>query len=104
LLNNILLTPFDQEMRHKGYQLTTHADDWVLTCVSAAEARVAVAAAPLPLRGSIRLERIHRAGFIAVGIAMKCFSASTASQLFHSPPPQFPPPTATDPAAGFAVR
>ena len=39
LLSNILLTPFDQEMRRKGYQLTRYADDWVATCESAAEAR-----------------------------------------------------------------
>ena len=45
LLSNILLTPFDQEMRRKGYQLTRYADDWVVTCESAAEARAAVAAA-----------------------------------------------------------
>jgi group II intron reverse transcriptase/maturase len=45
LLSNILLTPFDQEMRCKGYQLTRYADDWVVTCESAAEARAAVAAA-----------------------------------------------------------
>src|SRR5437870_8622134 len=45
LLSNILLTPFDQEMRHKGYQLTRYADDWVVNCEPAAEARAAVAAA-----------------------------------------------------------
>jgi group II intron reverse transcriptase/maturase len=45
LLSNILLTPFDQEMRRKGYQLTRYADDWVITCKSAGEARAAVAAA-----------------------------------------------------------
>jgi group II intron reverse transcriptase/maturase len=45
LLSNILLTPFDREMRLKGYQLTRYADDWVVTCESAAEARAAVAAA-----------------------------------------------------------
>jgi RNA-directed DNA polymerase len=45
LLSNILLTPFDQEMRRKGYQLTRFADDWVVTCTSAAEARAAIAAA-----------------------------------------------------------
>jgi group II intron reverse transcriptase/maturase len=39
LLSNILLTPFDWEMRRKGYQLTRWADDWVITCKSAAEAR-----------------------------------------------------------------
>ena len=45
MLSNILLTPFDREMRRKGYQLTRYADDWVVTCESAAEARAAVAAA-----------------------------------------------------------
>jgi RNA-directed DNA polymerase len=55
LLSNILLTPFDQEMRRKGYQLTRYADDWVITCQSAAEARAALAAA-------VRiLERLGRA-------------------------------------------
>jgi RNA-directed DNA polymerase len=43
LLSNILLTPFDREMRRKGYQLTRYADDWVITCKSAGEARVALA-------------------------------------------------------------
>jgi len=45
LLSNVLLTPFDQEMRRRGYRLTRFADDWVVTCTSAAEARAAVAAA-----------------------------------------------------------
>ena len=45
LLSNILLTPFDQEMRRKGYQLTRFADDWVVTCKSAQEARAAITAA-----------------------------------------------------------
>jgi RNA-directed DNA polymerase len=45
LLSNILLTPFDQEMRRKGYQLTRFADDWVVTCTSAEEARAAITAA-----------------------------------------------------------
>lgn len=42
LLSNILLTPFDREMRLRGYQLTRYADDWVVSCKSAAEARAAV--------------------------------------------------------------
>lgn len=45
LLSNILLTPFDKEMRSRGYQLTRFADDWVVTCRSAAEARAALAVA-----------------------------------------------------------
>jgi RNA-directed DNA polymerase len=44
-LSNILLTPFDREMRLRGYQLTRYADDWGITCKSAAEARAAVEAA-----------------------------------------------------------
>ncbi len=50
LLSNILLTPFDQEMRRKGYKLTRYADDWVVTCASAAEARAALAAADRVLK------------------------------------------------------
>src|SRR6266853_1113525 len=45
LLSNILLTPFDREMRSKGYQLTRYADDWVITCHSEAEAHAAIAVA-----------------------------------------------------------
>ena len=44
-LSNILLTPFDREMRLRGYQLTRFADDWVITCKSAAGARAAMEAA-----------------------------------------------------------
>lgn len=42
LLSNILLTPFDREMRRRGYQLTRYADDWVITCRSRREAEVAL--------------------------------------------------------------
>jgi group II intron reverse transcriptase/maturase len=45
LLSNILLTPFDCEMRKKGYQLTRFADDWVVTCKTRAEAKSAIATA-----------------------------------------------------------
>jgi len=45
LLSNILLTPFDREMRRRGYQLSRFADDWVITCKSAGEARAALEAA-----------------------------------------------------------
>jgi len=50
LLSNILLTPFDWEMRSKGYQLTRYADDWVISCTSAAEARAALALASRVLK------------------------------------------------------
>jgi RNA-directed DNA polymerase len=42
LLSNILLTPFDWEMRRKGYELTRWADDWVVTCATKAEAKAAL--------------------------------------------------------------
>jgi len=45
LLSNILLTPFDKEMRRRGYQLTRFADDWVITCGSRKEAEKALAEA-----------------------------------------------------------
>ncbi len=45
LLSNILLTPFDREMRRKGYRLTRYADDWVVTCSSRREAQAALATA-----------------------------------------------------------
>jgi len=45
ILSNALLTPFDREMRHRGYRLTRYADDWVVTCRSKAEARKVLAEA-----------------------------------------------------------
>lgn len=39
ILSNVLLTPFDREMRHRGYRLTRYADDWVVTCRTKAEAQ-----------------------------------------------------------------
>ncbi len=45
LMSNILLTPFDREMRRKGYRVTRYADDWLVTCKSRQEAKAALAAA-----------------------------------------------------------
>lgn len=45
LLSNILLTPFDREMRRRGYRLTRYADDWVVVCASRREAEQALATA-----------------------------------------------------------
>src|SRR5205807_7340263 len=77
-LSNILLTPFDREMRLRGYQLTRYADDWVTTCKSAAEARAAVDAAHriLKQRGvelhpqKTRIVQV-RAGFEFLGYLIK---------------------------------
>jgi group II intron reverse transcriptase/maturase len=79
LLSNILLTPFDWEMRRRGYQLTRYADDWVITCTSAAQARAAIAAAQrilteLGVQLHPRKTRIvHvRHGFEFLGYKIKC--------------------------------
>lgn len=45
ILSNVLLTPFDGEMRRQGYQLTRYADDWVVTCRTRSEAQQALTAA-----------------------------------------------------------
>jgi group II intron reverse transcriptase/maturase len=45
MLSNVLLTPFDKEMRHKGYKLTRFADDWVITCETRKDAEKALAEA-----------------------------------------------------------
>lgn len=78
LLSNILLTPFDREMRRRGYQLTRYADDWVVTCSSAAEARAALEAArkvleALGVRMHPRKTRIVsvRNGFEFLGFKIK---------------------------------
>jgi RNA-directed DNA polymerase len=42
ILSNILLTPFDWEMRKRGYRLTRYADDWVVTCRTRVEAQRAL--------------------------------------------------------------
>lgn len=38
ILSNVLLTPFDREMRHRGHRVTRYADDWVVTCRTRHEA------------------------------------------------------------------
>jgi group II intron reverse transcriptase/maturase len=45
VLSNILLTPFDREMRRRGYRLTRYADDWVITCRTRSDAERALAEA-----------------------------------------------------------
>jgi len=78
LLSNILLTPFDREMRRRGYRLTRYADDWVITCESAAQARAALAAAQQILEKlGVQLNRektriVHvRHGFEFLGYKIK---------------------------------
>src|SRR5438132_4824219 len=79
VLSNILLTPFDREMRLRGYQLTRYADDWVITCKSAAEARAAMDVAHRILKQlGVELHPqktriVHvRYGFEFLGYKIKC--------------------------------
>ena len=78
LLSNILLTPFDWEMRRHGYQLTRYADDWAVTCRSRCEAEVALRCAEkvlatLGVRLNLQKTRIvHvRQGFAFLGYKIK---------------------------------
>ena len=78
LLSNILLTPFDKEMRQKGYRLTRYADDWVVTCRKKAEAQAALKAASGILKklgvtlheGKTRIVHV-RQGFEFLGYKVK---------------------------------
>jgi RNA-directed DNA polymerase len=78
LLSNILLTPFDWEMRRKGYFLTRWADDWVITCRRGPEAKEALEAATRILEKlgvSLHMEKtriVHvRHGFEFLGYKIK---------------------------------
>ena len=89
LLSNILLTPFDREMRRKGYQLTRWADDWVITCQSAAEARATVTAARKVLEQlgvqlhphKTRIVHVQR-GFEFLGYKIKRFCSSSPIEFY----------------------
>lgn len=78
VLSNILLTPFDWEMRRRGYRLTRYADDWVVTCRSRAEAEAALTTASRILAAlgvTLHLEKtriVHvRQGFEFLGYKVK---------------------------------
>ena len=78
LLSNILLTPFDREMRRRGYQLTRYADDWAVTCRSRQEAEAALRCAAkilatLGVQLNVRKTRIvhMRRGVAFLGYTIK---------------------------------
>lgn len=78
LLSNILLTPFDREMRRRGYRLTRYADDWVATCRTRTEAERVLAEATKLLKAlGVRLNVdktriVHvRLGFEFLGFKIK---------------------------------
>jgi RNA-directed DNA polymerase len=78
LMSNILLTPFDREMRRRGFRVTRYADDWVATCKSRQEAKAALAAAERILEqlgvtlhaGKTRIVHV-RQGFEFLGYKIK---------------------------------
>ena len=78
LMSNILLTPFDREMRQRGFQVTRYADDWVVTCKTRQEAQAAIAAAQRILdtlgvtlhAGKTRIVHV-RQGFDFLGYKLK---------------------------------
>ncbi|NPV30292.1 MAG: group II intron reverse transcriptase/maturase [Firmicutes bacterium] len=78
LLSNVLLTPFDREMRHRGYNLTRYADDWVVTCRSRRQAEKALKTATEILRtlgvalNPTKTRIVHiRQGFEFLGFKIK---------------------------------
>lgn len=81
LMSNILLTPFDREMRRRGFRVTRYADDWVATCKSRQEAKAALAAAERILEqlgvtlhaGKTRIVHV-RQGFEFLGYKIKNLS------------------------------
>lgn len=78
ILSNVLLTPFDLEMRHRGYRLTRYADDWVATCRTRRDAeRVLAEATGILSKLGVELNRkktriVHvRHGFEFLGFKIK---------------------------------
>lgn len=87
LLSNILLTPFDKEMRHQGYRLTRWADDWVVTCRTRVEAALALArAAKILEKLGVTLNREKtRIVHIAQGFEFLGFKIQRGKQRFKLP-------------------
>ena len=89
LLSNILLTPFDKEMRRQGYQLTRCADDWVVTCRTRAEAEHVLArAAKILEQLGVALNREKtRIVHVAHGFEFLGFKIKRGNRLFKLRPP-----------------
>jgi len=83
LLSNILLTPFDREMRKRGFQLTRYADDWVVTFRTKHEAEQSLVEAEKILKklgvtlNSVKTRIVHISyGFEFLGYKIKRGSRS----------------------------
>jgi RNA-directed DNA polymerase len=90
LLSNILLTPFDREMRRRGYRLTRYADDWVVTCKSRSEAQAALAAARQILEklGVILHDEKTRIVHVRHGFEFLGFKIKRGKQMSLKLPPE----------------
>lgn len=90
LLSNILLTPFDREMRERGYRLTRYADDWALTCRTRQEAEQAFAEAKKVLRslGVTLNERKTRIVHISRGFEFLGYKLKRGSRPLRLSPEQ----------------
>jgi group II intron reverse transcriptase/maturase len=87
LLSNVLLTPFDGEMRRRGYRLTRYADDWLVTCRSRAEAEEAlrVATRILTALGVVVNEGKTRIVHLSQGFEFLGYKIKRGRQLRLSP-------------------
>ena len=96
LLSNILLTPFDREMRSRGYQLTRYADDWVIehrdeiaavavgTPVTGRPPRRSVQAAfPHTACMGLSLSRVHHATFVVLCCFILCSTRAASPSRPH---------------------
>ena len=92
LLSNILLTPFDREMRRRGSQLTRYADDWLVTGRSRREAEAALGVAEKILGTlGVRVNRqktqiVHvRQGFAFLGYKHQARQSSASAAAREDP-------------------
>ena len=90
LLSNILLTPFDREMRRRGYQLTRYADDWAVTCRSRHEAEAALRCAQkfLATLGVQLNRRKTRIVHVRHGFAFLGYTIKRGQRAFYLPAAQ----------------
>ena len=87
LLSNVLLTPFDWEMRARGYRLTRYADDWVVTCRTRQEAGQALEEAKKLLTelGVILNEQKTRIVHVSQGFEFLGYKIKRGTRKLHLP-------------------
>jgi group II intron reverse transcriptase/maturase len=87
LLSNVLLTPFDREMRARGYRLTRYADDWVVTCRTRGEAEQALVEAEKILAelGVVLNEQKTRIVHVTQGFEFLGYKVKRGKRKLHLP-------------------